>query len=106
MKSYDASAIVDALEIGKIVYGRGSIEDREVGHAWVYDGYCKAQKSGTTKILLHCNWGWNGQSNGYYISGIFDTANGPEFKDTTDNTYDNPTAPTLKESLQYSIISK
>ena len=29
--------------------------------------------------LLHCNWGWNGELNGYYRCRVFNTNNGPVF---------------------------
>ena len=35
----------------------------------------------------HCNYGWNGTANGYYLGKIFNTAKGPEFtEDTTPYT--------------------
>ncbi len=39
------------------------------GHAWVFDGYYK--KNGS--YFFHCNWGWDGNGDGYYLSGVFDT---------------------------------
>ena len=27
-------------------------------------------------LLLHCNWGWSGDHNGYFASGAFDAVNG------------------------------
>jgi Peptidase C10 family. len=61
------------------------------GHAWVIDGYLSRRRkvdvmSGTTVMysyyqyeqLLHCNYGWNGSSNGYYNNAAFDTNKGPE----------------------------
>lgn len=51
------------------------------GHAWVTDGYCKLscdaknhktnEKVRLTLDYVHCNPGWGGTSNGYYISDIF-----------------------------------
>ena len=51
------------------------------GHAWVIDGYCKlacdaqntktGEKNRITLDYVHCNPGWGGISNGYYISDIF-----------------------------------
>ena len=35
------------------------------GHAWVIDGIFNH--------YYHINWGWRGQSDGYYKIGIFDT---------------------------------
>lgn len=40
------------------------------GHAWVCDGY----RSSDSKF--HMNWGWSGNSNGYYAMGALNTGNG------------------------------
>lgn len=57
------------------------------GHYWIVDGYanlaCTATNttSGDTTTLtadyVHCNLGWGGFCNGYYISGVFDTNHVP-----------------------------
>lgn len=55
------------------------------GHAWVIDGYCNMQCTATNKNdktdvktfttnYVHCNLGWSGSCNGYYIDKVF-TAN-------------------------------
>ena len=49
------------------------------GHTWVIDGvdrYISSYKKGVYTTLLHCNWGWGGTYNGYYVSDMFDTDNG------------------------------
>ena len=28
-----------------------------------------------TVALMHCNWGWRGSCDGYYLPGVFDTDN-------------------------------
>jgi hypothetical protein len=57
------------------------------GHAWVIDGFIDRSRSkkgynsvGTlvsttteTQRLMHCNFGFQGEANGYYTSGIFNT---------------------------------
>ena len=59
----------------------GKITFNESGHAWVIDGYCnltcdavhketKEQKT-ITADYVHCNAGWGGTCNGYYISNVF-----------------------------------
>ena len=56
-------------------------DNEETGHVWVIDGYKTRTKitniSGkdfkTEYNYLHINWGWSGNYNGYYLSGIFDT---------------------------------
>ncbi len=44
-------------------------------HEWVIDGALAQRKviDGKEQIrfLYHCNWGWNGNSNGYFLSGAF-----------------------------------
>lgn len=32
------------------------------------------------KEFVHCNFGWGGQDNGYYLSKVFDTIRGPEMR--------------------------
>ena len=53
------------------------------GHAWVIDGIKtrtiqdeNSETESREQVLLHCNWGWDGSSNGYYESKIFDTIDG------------------------------
>lgn len=47
------------------------------GHAWVIDGYIKRKNVSSTgsvlnnQTLVHCNWGWHGDCNGYFTSGVF-----------------------------------
>ena len=59
----------------------GKVTFEESGHAWVIDGYCnltcdavhketKEQKT-ITADYVHCNAGWGGTCNGYYISNVF-----------------------------------
>ena len=51
------------------------------GHAWVIDGlfvrniyYSSTGKLKEQQNMFHCNWGWKGKSDGYFIQGIFDTS--------------------------------
>lgn len=57
------------------------------GHLWVIDG-AKAQVStvdGEYKVrfLYHCNWGWYGRYNGYYLCNAFNP-----YGDREDDTYE------------------
>ena len=68
------------------------------GHAWNYDGYiCQSQRTDRTIVVIdrktnkvltstsstiynyqdmvHVNWGWGGDYNGYYMSEVFNTNN-------------------------------
>lgn len=63
------------------------------GHAWICDGYIKQERitegyfsygppndrrykrwrRRESRFFLHCNWGWGGYDNGYFLEGVFDT---------------------------------
>lgn len=55
----------------------GPVSDRhvvlQVGHAWVVDGYIDEVRSNKQSYYLHCNWGHDGVSNGYFLSNVLDT---------------------------------
>ena len=68
-------------ETGNIIETDNIIYD--CGHAWVIDGWANLQvtawnfnieeeKTFSTNFM-HCNLGWGGDANGYYMDGIFDT---------------------------------
>ena len=74
------------------------------GHAWVLDGVRVLRRKGSkidnftnevvkvfyqTKELVHCNFGWTGNGNGYYLSKAFNTVAGPEVRssENEDATY-------------------
>ena len=54
------------------------------GHSWVIDGYRiqdLIDDNGVvynTRTLMHCNWGWHGQWDGYYSSKLFKIGEGEE----------------------------
>lgn len=52
--------IKDELNAHRPIYYSASNEDGGGGHAFVCDGY-------DTNDYLHINWGWGGQSNGYFM---------------------------------------
>ena len=105
LKEFDETAIVNAIIENKLVYGRGQEIGALSGHAWVYDGYIKAQKgSCTPQYMLHCNWGWDGQRNGYYLSKVFNTYAGAQFPDNKDE--DSSRSYYFNNNLEYSIVSK
>lgn len=49
--------------------------------AWNIDGYRTSKKADKNIKMVHCDFGWGGDYNGYYIDGIFDL-------DSSDNIYD------------------
>lgn len=90
------------------VYMRGTVESTdgsEGGHAWVVDGHYRYEQKvynkdpndragGNAYIigreyvdLVHCNFGWNGDCDGYFISNMFQ--NGPAIPDSGVNQIEN-----------------
>ncbi len=89
----DHSAIFDSIKVDidneRPVYMQGARQSTNngetiyYGHAWVVDGvaikslYLERNHGGGSSIvkltqnLIHCNWGWNGSNNGYFIIGAF-----------------------------------
>lgn len=115
LKSFDEKNIIDAIKSDKIIYGRGCREKVKFivtwaykeGHAWVFDGFLTAKRSGETKNMLHCNWGWGGSRNGYYLSKAFNTFYGAEILyDCSEGHNDKNCNYNYKYDLQYSIISR
>ena len=103
-KGYDKNLVYSMLQTERPVF-IGALSGGVDGHAWVIDGLfqecrtvqCENLENGriTTYVerrakMVHCNWGWDGGSDGYYVSGIFDTGKGPEFEEVEDE----PTAVT------------
>ena len=90
----DHSAIFDSIKVDidneRPVYMQGARQSTNngetiyYGHAWVVDGvaikslYLERNHGGGSSIvkltqnLIHCNWGWNGSNNGYFIIGAFE----------------------------------
>ncbi|MEG1950130.1 MAG: C10 family peptidase [Odoribacter sp.] len=67
-------------------------------HAWIIDGYSDFTRyryydgwmyESTDFSLIHCNFGWGGQSNGYYTSEVFDTCH-PMYPDSDKNNHYDP----------------
>lgn len=65
------------------------------GHAWIIDGYFHRERKinifrknkyhhsyQEKEDYLHLNWGWDGNSNGYYLAGVFTGGNGPIYPST------------------------
>ncbi len=63
--------IVNEIKQGRpIIYEGHSSNNITEGHTWVLDGYSE------TTGLFHFNWGWDGNSNGFFaLSGTGDNAN-------------------------------
>lgn len=83
-------------------------KDKKSGHAWVVDGTLEIGtitylyviddptaatptyhlESTTSDITnyIHINWGWSGNSNGYFLLGVFDTSDGYKYDNPDGNT--------------------
>jgi hypothetical protein len=55
-------------------------------HAWILDGVQQIYYSANdTRNYVHCNWGWNGLCDGFFISDGFDTTVNPPILGPNDN---------------------
>lgn len=91
---YSFERVANMLDQGAplIIYGMPDWWHLPDSHAWNIDGYRIKERTVTTKrfnegeliyssttteqnIMVHCDFGWGGQGNGYYISGVFDLRN-------------------------------
>lgn len=83
---YNDTCTIEPLQELHPILVVGLRED-SVGHMWIVDGYMDMrittteflvdQETITTKerlIYNHVNWGWDGVSDGYILSSIFDTS--------------------------------
>lgn len=113
--SYSRTETRKDLRNNRPVFVGGHKENDETGHVWVVDGYKDQQCVWTemaywyryeggdtphelflidtlraelsTRNYVHCNWGWDGDNNGWFYDPIFKT-NNPVEKDP-DTTYGN-----------------
>ena len=51
------------------------------GHAWVVDGYIDQFKNNIETKYIHCNWGWGGSRNGYFLSSSLNAEENPVYND-------------------------
>lgn len=74
-KAYDILSIANYIKNNHIVYMMGIVPNKPIGHAWVCDAcsYCVDENNNIkpSLIYLHCDWGWGGNSNGYFSGDIF-----------------------------------
>ena len=83
--NYDYDLCLEELEDGRPVVLGGYSYNPNAGHSWVVDGamernyYVPLMTLGgvsdeiiqMSQKMLHCNWGWNGKYNGYYLNDAF-----------------------------------
>lgn len=75
---FDLNKVAKYINEGHIVYMRGRDDAQYAGHAWVADGcYFCVRKFGSLELedlydtYIHCDWGWGGNSNGYFSGEVF-----------------------------------
>lgn len=77
---YSESVVYDMLKEDKPVI-MAALQSNFEGHFWVVDAWVVAGRKNVntgeedTVALMHCNWGWRGDCDGYYLPGVFDTDN-------------------------------
>lgn len=125
LKSYSFSSVKNSIDSSRPLVARGysnktsnyiKILWKKIrtgtsysgGHVWIIDGYANltctlVDDSGNeeeyTDYFVHCNPGWYGTNNGYYISGIFDfTKNGTP---TTGTNFSRHSSDNSNESHYY-----
>lgn len=94
-RDYDTGAVYSMLKEKRPVYIRARQSATGKGHAWVVDGRIYQERwvvaydyrtqqiarSSESRGFVHCNFGWNGASDGFYTSGIFNS-NRPRLNDS------------------------
>ena len=125
----NSTLLIDCVKEGKPIYFYGyrikseettkSTDDSnstKVGHMWVVDGYTKRERTITTThpsggewtgtqlgFFFHINWGYSGQYDGYYNTGVFDMSLREDY-DTVIDTYPNTTNGTKSYPLGLKFI--
>lgn len=91
-----------------------TLDKYDGGHIWVVDGYCNMQctaknknnqndtKTFTTNYV-HCNLGWGGSKNGYYMDKVFSANIGAN---ASDETVENITRTTYGTERYYQYYLK
>jgi hypothetical protein len=96
LTDYNATNVMNDLKKGnRIVYMRGNGRYYHVGfvfrkyvdgHGWVVDGYIHSIKNSKEALYMHCNWGWRGDCNGYFLSDVLNAEENPCFDDNANPT--------------------
>ncbi len=109
IESYDARDIASYVENGPVLMAGWShrriwIDDdgNEImflgyshGHAWMLDyvlevnEYVNGGSIPSLEIYCHCNWGWGGNRDGYFLTGVFDSNNPTLIRDVMFGTLSN-----------------
>lgn len=68
--SYSLERVRAEIDANRLLYVRGDPASGGDGHAWVIDGYVHGYYLGIENEyhdFVHCNWGWDGNGNGYFL---------------------------------------
>ena len=113
LQPYNIDNVIKDLKSGnKIILMRGNGRYYHVslgnsiyvdGHAWVVDGYIDKVEKGTSSKFVHCNWGWGGDSNGYFLSDVLNAEEQPVY---TDEAKPTTRGCNFRYKLQTSTITK
>lgn len=96
LASYSINKIESEIKNGYSVLVRGATAPNADGHCWLIHGLLERTRA-TREYYNHklinttyetewyplCNWGWNGDDDGYYLSAVFDPSEGPSFPTST-----------------------
>lgn len=77
--SYSTDDVIDYLHNNYILYVDATQVGASTGHAFVMDGYAYCDNMDMTEkvnMFVHCDWGWDGQDNGFYAGPVFETTYG------------------------------
>ena len=108
LRNYNAEDVIEDLKEGNnIVYMCGNDGISNTGHAWVVDGYIHRKKNSRDYFYLHCNWGWSGGQNGYFLGSVLNAGEGPVYNDDGQKTRSSQ-EPTYNytNNLRFSTISR
>lgn len=106
-KTCNINMIVRCLKKGYPVFLAAKANSLNA-HSWVVDGLVVTRRYGhkegedsgiyrgdvyASESYLHCNWGWGGKDDGYFLAGVFDTDLSYNFdyltKSESDGDYDS-----------------
>lgn len=71
---FNLENIADYISQNCIIYISGKDPKQRFGHAFLADGYIKTYDANNElkSISLHIDWGWEGESNGYFLGDVFE----------------------------------
>ncbi len=103
LSAFNDKKVAEAIKAGNIVYLRGNATKNGEGHAWVCDGgIIEYTNNKMSRLLIHCNWGFNGSYDGYFLSKVLDATNPID----SDSALDYSSSLYFKYNVQYSIVKQ